>query len=67
MERNIFAQRYTLNVLRHALDFFIEHADINEPLEREYICASIRFKVIIDEELKEIRKRKQNHIINPKN
>lgn len=67
MDRKIFARRYSLNVLLHALDFFIEHADINEPLEREYLCASIRFKAIIEEMLKEIRERKQNHIINPKN
>lgn len=67
MERNIFAHSYTLNVLLHALCFFIEHADLNEPLEREYLCASIRFRDIIDEELNDIRKRKQNHSINPKN
>lgn len=67
MARNIFAHCYTLNVLLHALCYFIEHADMNEPLEREYICASIRFKDIIEKELKEIRERKQNNSINPKN
>lgn len=67
MARNVFAHGYTLNVLLHALDFFIEHADMNEPLEREYICASIRFKAIIEDELNDIRKRKLNHSINPKN
>lgn len=67
MARNEITHGYTLNVLLHALCFFIEHADVNEPLEREYICAAIRFRAIIDEELNEIRKRKQNHIINPKN
>lgn len=67
MARSVFAHGYTLNVLLHALCFFIEHADMNEPLEREYICAAIRFRDFIGEELNEIRKRKQNHIINPKN
>ena len=67
MARNSFAHAYTLNVLLHALDFFIEHADMNQPLEREYICASIRLKDIIDTELREIRERKQNHSINSKN
>lgn len=67
MATNIFAHCYTLNVLLHALCYLIEHADMNEPLEREYICASIRFKDIIEKELKEIRERKQNNSINPKN
>lgn len=53
---------FSLNVISHALDYFIEHADINCPLEREYVCAAANIKASIDEELTELRKRKQNSI-----
>lgn len=43
----------------HALDYYIEHADVNDPLERERCAAAILIRNLFNEALIELRKRKQ--------
>ena len=45
----------------HAMDYYIEHADINDPLERERCAAAIQVRKLYEEALNELRKRKQNN------
>lgn len=45
----------------HALDYYIEHIDINDPLERERCAAAIHIRKQYEEALSELRKRKQNN------
>lgn len=59
MNKSLLLSRHFLNVVVHALDYYIEHADINDPLERERCAAAIQVKKQYDEALSELRKRKQ--------
>lgn len=45
----------------HAMDYYIEHADINDPLERERVAASVQIREQFNDALSELRKRKQNN------
>lgn len=44
----------------HAMDYYIEHADTNDPLERERVAAAIHVREQYNDALSELRKRKQN-------
>ena len=59
MMKNLLLSRQFLNVVVHALDYYIEHADINDPLERERCAAAILIRNLFNETLSEMRKRKQ--------
>lgn len=55
----LLLSRQFLNVVVHALDYYIEHADVNDPLERERCAAAILIRNLFYEALSEMRKRKQ--------
>ena len=57
--KNLLLSRHFLNVVVHALDYYIEHADVNDPLERERCAAAILIRNLFNEALSELRKRKQ--------
>ena len=59
MMKNLLLSRHFLNVVVHALDYYIEHADVNDPLERERCAAAILIRNLFNEALSELRKRKQ--------
>lgn len=61
MNKSLLYSRYFLNVVVHALDYYIEHIDINDPLERERCAAAIQIRKQYEEALSELRKRKQNN------
>lgn len=62
MVTSLILSRHFLNVVVHAMDYYIEHADINDPLERERVAASIKVREQFNDALSELRKRKQyNH------
>lgn len=61
MKTKLLLSRHFLNVVVHALDYYIEYADINDPLERERIAAAGRVWKLYNEALCELRKRKQNN------
>ena len=61
MNTKLLLSRHFLNVVVHALDYYIEHSDINDPLERERCAAAIHVRRQYDEALGELRKRKQNN------
>ena len=62
MNRSLLLSRHFLNVVVHALGYYIEHVDINDPLERERCAAAIQIRKQYEEALCELRKRKQyNH------
>lgn len=56
---SLLLSRQFLNVVVHALDYYIEHADVNDPLERERCAAAILIRNLFNEALSELRKRKQ--------
>ena len=62
-----FVGCHTLNVLVHALEFFIQHADVNDPLEREYICSAANTADSLRDLLNEERKKRNKRKLNPKN
>lgn len=43
------------------MDYYIEHADINDPLERERVSAAIHVRQQYNDALSELRKRKRNN------
>lgn len=59
MMNNLLLSRHFLNVVVHALDYYIEHVDVNDPLERERCAAAILIRNLFNEALSEMRKRKQ--------
>lgn len=61
MNKRLLLSRHFLNVVVHALDYYIEHADINDPLERERCAAAIQVRQQYNDALGELRKRKQNN------
>lgn len=61
MKIKLLLSRHFLNVVVHALDYYIEHADINDPLERERVAAAIHVREQYNDVLGELRKRKQNN------
>lgn len=61
MNTKLLLSRHFLVVVVHALDYYIEHSDINDPLERERCAAAIQVRKQYDEALSELRKRKQNN------
>lgn len=54
-----------LNGLVHALEYYIQHADENDPLEREYICSAAIIADTLREELNEERKKRKKRKLNP--
>lgn len=62
-----FVGCHTLNVLVHALEYFIQHADDNDPLEREYICGAANIAESLRDQLNEERKKRNKRKLNPKN
>ena len=60
MNTSILLSGHFLNVVVHAMDFYIEHADINDPMERERVTAALTVREQYDDALNELRKRKQN-------
>lgn len=60
-----FTGSHTLNVLVHALEYFIQNADDNNPLEREYICSAANIADALREELNEERKKRKKRKLNP--
>ena len=61
MKIKLLLSRHFLNVVVHALDYYIEHADINDHLERERVAAAIHVREQYNDVLGELRKRKQNN------
>lgn len=61
MNTKLLLSRHFLNVVVHAMDYYIEHADINDPLERERVAAAIQVRQQYNDALSELRKRKQNN------
>lgn len=61
MNKSLLLSRHFLNVVVHALDYYIEYADINDPLERERCAAAIQVRQQYNDALGELRKRKQNN------
>jgi hypothetical protein len=59
-----FVRCDTICVLIYALEYFIQHADDNDPLIREYICRAAyiadTLRVQLSEEIKKRKKRKLN-------
>lgn len=62
-----FTGCHTLNVLVHALEYFIQNADDNDPLEREYICSAANIADSLRDQLNEERKKRNKRKLNPKN
>lgn len=62
MNINLLLSRHFLNVVVRALGYYIEHADINDPMERERVAAALKVKEHYDNALYELRKRKQNKL-----
>lgn len=60
MNTRLLLSRHFLNVVVHAMDYYIEHADINDPMERERVAAALSVKERYSEALNELRTRKQN-------
>lgn len=60
-----FTGCHTLNVLVHALEYYIQNADDNDPLEREYICSAANIADSLREELNEERKKRKKRKLNP--
>lgn len=60
-----FTGCHTLNVLLHALEYFIQNADDNDPLEREYICSAANTADSLREVLNEERKKRKKRKLNP--
>lgn len=56
---------HTLNVLIHGLEYYIQHADENDPLEREYICSAIVIADTLRDQLNEERKKRKQRKLNP--
>ena len=61
MNKRLLLSRHFLNVVVHALDYYIEHSDISDPLERERVAAAVRIREQYNDALGELRKRKQNN------
>lgn len=61
MNNRLLLSRHFLNVVVHALDYYIEHSDINDPLERERVAAAVHIREQYNDALGELRKRKQNN------
>ena len=49
-----------------ALSYYIEHADINDPMERERVAAAMTVREHYCDALDELRERKQNKVSNSK-
>ena len=60
-----FTGCHTLNVLIHGLEYFIQHADENDPLEREYICSAAIIADTLRVQLNEERKKRKKRKLNP--
>lgn len=60
-----FTGCHTLNVLVHALEYYIQFADDNDPLEREYICSAANIADSLRDELNEERKKRKKRKLNP--
>jgi hypothetical protein len=54
----------TLHVIAHALDYFIQNVDINDPLEREICARAIQLQTRIETILKEERNKRDKRSIN---
>lgn len=60
-----FTGCHTLNVLVHGLEYYIQHADDNDPLEREYICSAANIADSLRDLLNEERKKRKKRKLNP--
>lgn len=60
MNENLLLCSHFLNVVIRALSYYIEHTDINDPLEREYCTAALNIRKKYSDALREQRKRKLN-------
>lgn len=60
MNENLLLCSHFLNVVIRALGYYIEHADINDPLEREYCAAALNIREKYSDALRWQRKRKLN-------
>lgn len=60
-----FVGCHSLNVIIHGLEYFIQHADENDPLEREYICSAINIADRLRDQLNEERKKRKKRKLNP--
>lgn len=60
-----FTGCHILNVLVHALEYFIQHADDSDPLEREYICSAANIADSLRDQLNEERKKRKKRKLNP--
>ena len=56
---------YTLNVLIHGLEYYIQHADENDPLEMEYMCSAAIIADTLRIQLNEERKKRDMRKLNP--
>lgn len=59
MNTNLLLSRHFLNVVVRALSYYIEHAEINDPMERERVAAAMTVREHYCDALDELRKRKQ--------
>lgn len=64
MDTKLLLSRHFLNVVVHAMDYYIEHADINDPMERERVAAALKVREKYADALNELRTRKQNKFFN---
>lgn len=60
MNTNLLLSRHFLNVVVHAMTYYIENADINDPMERERVAAAMTVREHYNDALDELRTRKHN-------
>lgn len=60
MNTDLLLSRHFLNVVVHAMGYYIENADINDPMERERVAAALTVREKYAEALNELRTRKIN-------
>lgn len=60
MNTSLLLSRHFLNVVVHAMTYYIENADTNDPMERERVAAAMTVRERYNDALNELRKRKLN-------
>lgn len=60
-----FVGRDAICVLIYALEYFIQHADDNDPLVRDYICSSANIADSLRKQLSEEIKKRKKRKLNP--
>ncbi len=58
---------YHLAVVCHALDYLVDHGDINDSVQREYMAMAAFLYPKFKDELENMRKERNKCKLNPKN